>query len=64
MLMAVSGTATAGDASGDYLHSQNVPVVGWQLGLPVYGTYPNYFGMQNANTKNIKTDFTSRKCDR
>ena len=30
---------------------------------PVYGTYPNYFGMQNANTKNIKTDFTSRNAD-
>ncbi len=53
----------AGDASGQYLHDQNVPVVGWQLGLPVYGTYPNYFGMQNANTKNIKTEFTSRNAD-
>ncbi|MGZ4680042.1 MAG: ABC transporter substrate-binding protein, partial [Ilumatobacteraceae bacterium] len=53
----------AGDASGQYLHDQAVPVVGWQLGLPVYGTYPNYFGMQNANTKNIKTEFTSRNAD-
>ena len=53
----------AGDASGQYLNSQKVPVVGWQLGLPVYGTYTNYFGMQNANTKNIKTDFTSRNAD-
>jgi branched-chain amino acid transport system substrate-binding protein len=53
----------AGDASGQYLHDQKVPVVGWQLGLPVYGTYPNYFGMQNANTKDIKTDFTSRNAD-
>jgi branched-chain amino acid transport system substrate-binding protein len=53
----------AGDASGQYLNQQKVPVVGWQLGLPVYGTYTNYFGMQNANTKNIKTDFTSRNAD-
>jgi branched-chain amino acid transport system substrate-binding protein len=53
----------AGDASGEYLHDQKMPVVGWQLGLPVYGTYPNYFGMQNANTKNIKTEFTSRNSD-
>jgi branched-chain amino acid transport system substrate-binding protein len=53
----------AGDASGEYLNSQKVPVVGWQLGLPVYGTYTNYFGMQNANTKDIKTDFTSRNAD-
>ena len=53
----------AGDASGEYLHDQKMPVVGWQLGLPVYGTYPNYFGMQNANTKNIKNEFTSRNSD-
>ncbi len=53
----------AGDASGQYLHDQKIPVVGWQLGLPVYGTYTNYFGMQNANTKNIQTEFTSRNAD-
>jgi ABC-type branched-subunit amino acid transport system substrate-binding protein len=55
--------SNAGDASGEYLHDQKMPVVGWQLGLPVYGTYPNYFGMQNANTKNIKNEFTSRNSD-
>jgi ABC-type branched-subunit amino acid transport system substrate-binding protein len=55
--------SNAGDASGEYLHDQGLPVVGWQLGLPVYGTYPNYFGMQNANTKNIKNEFTSRNSD-
>lgn len=55
--------SNAGDASGEYLHDQKMPVVGWQLGLPVYGTYPNYFGMQNANTKNIKNEFTSRNAD-
>ena len=53
----------AGDASGAYLNDQKVPVVGWQLGLPVYGTYTNYFGMQNANTEDIKTNFTSRNAD-
>jgi len=55
--------SNAGDASGQYLNSQKMPVVGWQLGLPVYGTYTNYFGMQNANTKNIKSEFTSRNAD-
>ena len=55
--------SNAGDASGEYLHDQKVPVVGWQLGLPVYGTYPNYFGMQNANTENIKEEFTTRNSD-
>jgi branched-chain amino acid transport system substrate-binding protein len=55
--------SNAGDASGQYLNEQKVPVVGWQLGLPVYGTYANYFGMQNANAKDIKTNFTSRNAD-
>ena len=55
--------SNAGDASGQYLNSQKMPVVGWQLGLPVYGTYTNYFGFQNANTKNLKTEFTSRNAD-
>jgi ABC-type branched-subunit amino acid transport system substrate-binding protein len=59
----IISNTNAGDASGEYLHDQGVPVVGWQLGLPVYGTYPNYFGMQNANTKNIKEEFTTRNSD-
>jgi branched-chain amino acid transport system substrate-binding protein len=62
-VFAVINGSAAGDASGEYLNSQKIPVVGWQLGLPVFGTYPNYFGMQNANTKNIKTEFTSRNAD-
>jgi branched-chain amino acid transport system substrate-binding protein len=59
----IISNTNAGDASGQYLHEQGMPVVGWQLGLPVYGTYPNYFGMQNANTKNIKEEFTTRNSD-
>ena len=59
----VMAESPAGDASGQYLHDQKIPVVGWQAGLPVYGTYTNYFGMQNANTKNIQTEFTSRNAD-
>ena len=62
-VFAIINGSAAGDASGQYLHDQGIPVVGWQLGLPAYGTYPNYFGMQNANTKDIKTHFTSRNAD-
>src|SRR6478752_4430415 len=62
-VFAIITESNAGDASGEYLNGQKMPVVGWQLGLPVYGTYPNYFGMQNANTKNIKNEFTSRNSD-
>ena len=42
---------------------EGVPVVGWQLGLPVYGTYPNFFGFQNANAKDIKTNYTTRNAE-
>ena len=62
-VFAIMENSNAGDASGEYLNEQKVPVVGWQLGLPVYGTYPNFFGFQNANTKNIQTEFTSRNSD-
>jgi branched-chain amino acid transport system substrate-binding protein len=62
-VFAIISESNAGDASGSYLNGEGVPVVGWQLGLPVYGTYPNYFGFQNANTKDIKTHYTSRNAD-
>jgi branched-chain amino acid transport system substrate-binding protein len=62
-VFAIVSETPAGDASGQYLNEQKMPVVGWQLGLPVYGTYTNYFGFQNANTKDIKTEFTSRNAD-
>jgi branched-chain amino acid transport system substrate-binding protein len=62
-VFAIISESNAGDASGSYLNGEGVPVVGWQLGLPVYGTYPNYFGFQNANTKDIKTYYTSRNAD-
>jgi ABC-type branched-subunit amino acid transport system substrate-binding protein len=62
-VFAIITESAAGDASGKYLSEQKVPVVGWQLGLPVWGTYTNYFGFQNANTKDIKTHYTSRPAD-
>ena len=59
-VFAILAESGAGDASGPYLNEQKIPVVGWQLGLPVYGTYTNYFGMQNANVKDIKTHYVAR----
>jgi branched-chain amino acid transport system substrate-binding protein len=52
-----------GDASAQYLNSKGMPVVGWQLGLPMYGTYPNIFGWANANAKDIQHNYTSRSAD-
>ena len=59
-VFAIMPESRAGDASGKYLHDQGIPAVGWQLGLAVYGTYPNFFGMQNANVKDIQTHYVAR----
>ena len=59
-VFAIMPESAAGDASGKYLHDQAIPAVGWQLGLALYGTYTNYFGMQNANVKDIKTHYVAR----
>jgi hypothetical protein len=62
-VFAIISESNAGDASGSYLNGEGVPVVGWQLGLPVYGTYPNYFGFQNADAKDLKTNYSSRNAE-
>ena len=50
-VFAVMPESAAGDASGQYLHDQGIPAVGWQLGCRCTARTPNFFGMQNANTK-------------
>ena len=60
---AIIAGSVAGDASGQYLNQEGVPVVGWQTGLPVFGTYKNYFGMQNSQTKDRDTNFTTLQAD-
>ena len=59
-VFALMPESPAGDASGKYVHDQAVPAVGWQAGLAVWGTYPNYFGFQNANVKDIQTHYVAR----
>ncbi len=59
-VFAILPESGAGDASGKYLHDQGIPAVGWQLGLALYGTYTNFFGMQNANVKDIQTHYVAR----
>jgi branched-chain amino acid transport system substrate-binding protein len=49
-----------GTGSAQYLNQKGVPVVGWQLGMDVYGKYTNFFGFQNANAADIKTNYTTR----
>ena len=36
------------DTSAEYLYDKGIPVVGWHLGLPAYGTYPNMFSWNSV----------------
>lgn len=57
---AILTQTSAAPASAPYLNQKGIPVVGWQLGLDVYGKYPNYFGFQNANAADLASNYTSR----
>jgi branched-chain amino acid transport system substrate-binding protein len=59
-VFAILSQSAAGTGSAQYLNQKGVPVVGWQLGMDVYGKYPNFFGFQNANAADIKTNYTTR----
>lgn len=59
-VFAIIPESGAGAASAPYLSQKGIPAVGWQLGLDIYGKYPNYFGFQNANAADLKTNYTSR----
>jgi len=52
--------SAAGPASAPYLNQKGIPVVGWQLGLDIFGKYPNFFGFQNANAADLVHNYTSR----
>jgi branched-chain amino acid transport system substrate-binding protein len=57
---AILSQSAAGTASAPYLNQKAIPVVGWQLGMDVYGKYTNFFGFQNANAADLKTNYTTR----
>jgi len=52
--------SAAAPASAPYLNQKKIPVVGWQLGLDIYGKYTNFFGFQNANAADLVHNYTSR----
>jgi len=62
-VFAILAESANGDASAQYLNSKGMPVVGWQLGLPMYGKYTNIFGWANANAEDILHNYTSRSAD-
>lgn len=62
-VFAVAANSSAMDASAEYLYDQGVPVVGWHLGLPAFGTYPNMFGWKNSAPKDGAASYTTRTID-
>jgi branched-chain amino acid transport system substrate-binding protein len=57
---AIATQSSAAPASAPYLDQKGIPVVGWQLGLDIFGKYPNFFGFQNANAADLASNYTSR----
>lgn len=55
--------SSAADASAQYLYDKGIPVVGWHLGLPAFGTYPNMFGWKNSAPKDGAGNYTTRTID-
>jgi len=54
----------AADSSAPYLHSQNVPVTGWHLGLASFGKYANMFGWRNSFPPDAgKNTYTTQNVD-
>jgi|RhiMethySRZTD1v2_1073278.scaffolds.fasta_scaffold57068_2 branched-chain amino acid transport system substrate-binding protein len=60
---AVLAFSGVGGTSAPYLNQKGIPVVGWQLGLDIYGKYPNFFGFQNANAENLAQNYNSRTAE-
>jgi branched-chain amino acid transport system substrate-binding protein len=50
-------------SSAKYLNENDVPVVGWHLGLAEFGEYPNMFGWRNSTTTDQKGTYTTRNVD-
>lgn len=60
---ALVANSNAMDASAKYLYDKGIPVVGWHLGLPAFGTYPNFFGWKNSSPKDGAASYTTRTVD-
>jgi branched-chain amino acid transport system substrate-binding protein len=52
-----------GFSSAKYLNEQDVPVVGWHLGLKEFGTYTNMFGWRNSTTPDPANVYVTRTAD-
>ncbi|MFA5883968.1 MAG: ABC transporter substrate-binding protein [Acidimicrobiia bacterium] len=59
---AVVADSSAMDTSAKYLYDKGIPVVGWHLGLPSFGTYPNMFSW-NSVAQDVASSYTTRTVD-
>jgi branched-chain amino acid transport system substrate-binding protein len=54
--------SSAADGSGQYLDDEGVPVTGWHVGSPVWGTHTNMFPWHNVSTTEAERQ-TTRNAD-
>lgn len=59
---ALVADSSAMDTSAEYLYDKGIPVVGWHLGLPAFGTYPNMFSW-NSVAQDVAGSYTTRTVD-
>lgn len=57
---------SAADGSAEYLFDEGIPVTGWHVGRPVFGTYPNLFSFNSfppdpGVTSTTQADFIEEK---
>ena len=58
----VLANSPAMDTSAEYLYTKDIPVTGWHLGLPAFGTYPNMFSW-NSVAQDVAGNYTTRTVD-
>jgi branched-chain amino acid transport system substrate-binding protein len=59
----VAEISSADAGSAQYLYDKKIPVVGWQLADPVWGSYPNMFGYRWSTPPDAGTNFNSLVID-
>jgi branched-chain amino acid transport system substrate-binding protein len=55
--------SNAAQGSARYLNSQDIPVVGWHVGVPAYGQFKNMFGWRNTQPPDPADTYTTRNAD-
>jgi branched-chain amino acid transport system substrate-binding protein len=55
--------SNAAQGGARYLNGEDVPVVGWHVGVPAYGQFKNMFGWRNTQPPDPAKTYTTRNAD-